>query len=68
MFGHQYAVEMRLHAGQRSSEWLVRLLAVVFALNSEVTRLSAKKPAEAIKEKVVCSKTCDFLRQTCWGT
>ena len=36
LFGHQYAVEMRLPAGQRSSEWVVRLPAVVSALNSDI--------------------------------
>lgn len=29
LFGHQYAVEMRLSVGQRSSEWVVRLPDVV---------------------------------------
>lgn len=35
-----------------TSEWVVRLPAVVSALNGEVTRLTGKKPAEAIKEAV----------------
>ena len=56
LFGHQYAVEMRLPKGQRSVEWVKRLPAVVSALNNEVTRLIGKKPAEAIKEKVVFAK------------
>ena len=59
LFGYQYAVEMtytHTHAGQRSTEWVKRLPSVVSALNNEVTRLTGKKPAEAIKEKSVSSK------------
>ena len=55
LFGHQYAVEMNLPSG-RSTAWVKRLPAVVSALNNEVTRLTGKKPAQAIKEKVVSSK------------
>ena len=54
LFGHQYAVEM-LHAG-RSTVWVKRLPDVVSALNNEVTRLTGKKPASAIKEKNIVSK------------
>ena len=54
LFGHQYAVEM-LHAG-RSTVWVKRLPDVVSALNNEVTRLTGKKPAYAIKEKNIVSK------------
>ena len=67
LFGHQYAVEIRLIEGQRSSKWVVWLPSVVSALNGEVTRLTGKKPAEATREKAVYSKTCDFLPQTCRG-
>ena len=56
LFGHQYAVEMLLPEGKRSTEWVKRLLDVVSALNNEVTRLTGKKPAVAIKEKSVVSK------------
>ena len=56
LFGYQYAVEMRLTSGQRSTEWVKRLPAVVSALNNEVTRLTGKKSAKAIKEKAVSSK------------
>ena len=56
LFGHQYAVEMRLSEGQRSVEWVKRMPAVVSALNNEVTSLIGKKPDEAIKEKAVYSK------------
>ena len=54
LFGHQYAVEM-LHAG-RSTVWVKRLPDVISALNNEVTRLTGKKPAYAIKEKNIVSK------------
>ena len=53
LFGHQYAVEM-LHAG-RSTVWVKRLPDVVNTLNNEVTRLTGKKPASAIKEKNIVS-------------
>jgi len=63
LFGHQYGVEMRLPEGQRSTEWVARLPPVVFALNNEVTRLAAKKPAKAIKEKTVSAKpSTPYLR------
>ena len=56
LFGHQYAQEMRLPSGVRSSEWVARLPAVIAALNGEVTRLTGKKPSEAIKTKSVSQK------------
>jgi hypothetical protein len=56
LFGHQYAVEMRLPEGQRSTEWVKRLPEVVSALNNEVTSLIGMKPSVAIKEKSVVSK------------
>ena len=61
LFGHQYAVEMDTNSdmaklGSRSTAWVKRLPAHVSALNSEVTRLTGKKPAQAIKEKAVSSK------------
>ena len=49
LFGHQYAQEMRLKSGQKSIEWVARLPSVVAALNGEVTRLTGKKPSDAIK-------------------
>ena len=55
LFGHQYAVEMLLPEGKRSTEWVKRLPVVVSALNNEVTSLIGKKPAVAIKEKEVFS-------------
>ena len=56
LFGHQYAVEMLLPEGQRSTAWVKRLPDVVKALNNEVTSLIGKKPVLAIKEKAVASK------------
>ena len=56
LFGHQYAVEMLLPEGKRSTEWVKRLPDVVSALNNEVTSPIDKKPAVAIKEKAVYSK------------
>ena len=63
LFGHQYAVEMRLTEGQRSTAWVKRLPEVVAALNNEVTSLIGKKPAVAIKEKNVYAKpSTPYLR------
>ena len=63
LFGHQYAVEMLLPEGKRSTEWVKRLPDVVNALNNEVTRLTGKKPAAAIKEKSVVAKpSTPYLR------
>ena len=56
LFGHQYAVEMLLPEGQRSTAWAKRLPEVFSALNNEVTSLIGKKPSVAIKEKSVASK------------
>ena len=57
LFGYQYAVEINMkQSNQRSTKWVKRLPEVVSALNNEVTRLTAKKLAEAIKEKSVYSK------------
>ena len=53
LFGHQYAMEMLLPEGKRSTEWVKRLPDVVSALNNEVTGLIGEKPAVAIKEKSV---------------
>ena len=63
LFGYQYAVEMRLPEGQRSTAWVKRLPEVVAALNNEVTSLTGKKPSIAIKEKSVYSKpSTPYLR------
>ena len=47
---------MRLPSGQRSTERVARLPSVVAALNGEVTRLTGKKPSDAIKAKTVAQK------------
>ena len=49
----QYAQEMRLSEGQRSTEWVAQLPPVVAALNGEPARLTGKKPSAAIKAKTV---------------
>ena len=56
LFGHQYAMEMLLPGGQRSTAWVKRLPDFVRVLNNEVTSLIGKKPAVAIKEKAVAAK------------
>ena len=56
LFGHQYAQEMRLPSGERSTEWAKRLPSVVAALNGEVTRLTGKKASDAIKAKTLTQK------------
>ena len=55
LFGYQYAVEMNMPSG-RSTAWVKRLPDVVSALNNEVTRLTGKKPSQAIKNKAVSTK------------
>jgi len=60
LFGHQYALEMLLPAGQRSTAWVKRLPDVVAALNNEITRLTSKKPSVAIKDKSVSAKPSTF--------
>jgi len=59
LFGHQYAQEMLLAAqgsSERSAEWVARLSAVVATLNDEPTRLTGRKPSEAIKASRVAQK------------
>ena len=49
LFGYQYAVEMRLPDDQRSTEWVKRLPAVVFASNDKVTCMigeNSQKPSK----------------------
>ena len=61
LFGHQYAQEMRLPSGERSTEWVKRLPSVVAALNGEVTRLTHKKPSDAIKAKTLTQKSSSVV-------
>lgn len=56
LFGHQYAFEIRLLEGQRSSKWVVWLPSVVSALNGEVTRLTCKKLTEPPKKRPFIQK------------
>ena len=53
LFGQQYAQEMQLPSGERSSEWVARLPAVFAALDREVTWLTGKRPSETIKARSV---------------
>jgi len=54
---------MRLPDNKRSTEWVTRLPAVISALDKEVTRLTGKKPAEAIKKKtVLVNPSTPYLR------
>ena len=53
LFGHQQAQELLMNPGERSREWVKRLPAVIAALNGEVTRLTGKRPRDAIKQKQV---------------
>ncbi|KAL9963410.1 hypothetical protein ACROYT_G026920 [Oculina patagonica] len=63
LFGYQYSVELTLPSGQRSTAWVKRLPEVIAALNNEVTRLTGKKPSEAIKLKAVAAKpSTPYLR------
>ena len=58
LFGHQYVVKFKFHLpeGERSTEWVKLLPAVVVALNGEVTRLTSKKPKDPIKAKSLAQK------------
>ena len=72
LFSFQYSQEMNwaaklptlrvLKSGERSTEWVKRLSEVVKALNNETTRVTGKKPIDAIKEKVVDSKKPNYSR------
>ena len=63
LFGHQQAQELVLMhmrsegSGERSREWVKRLPAVIAALNGEVTRLTGKRPRDAIKKKTGAAKS-----------
>ena len=57
LFTFQYSLEMNFKEVKRSTEWAKRLPEVILALNSEATRLTGKKPVDAIKEEVVDAKS-----------
>ena len=61
LFGHQYAQEMA-DPSTRSTEWVKRLSSVVTAMNREVTRLTGRKPSEAIKVKNVERKASSVVK------
>ena len=54
LFGYQQAQELLMD--ERSRQWVNRLPEVIAALNNEITRLTNKKPIDAIKTKNVKSK------------
>ena len=62
LFSFQYSQEMNLKSGERSREWVKRLPEVISALNREKTRLTEKRPVDAIKEKVINAKSSTFSR------
>ena len=47
---------MNFKSGDRSREWVKRLPQVVSPLNNEETRLTGKRPVDAIKEKLLEAK------------
>ena len=51
-----------MKSGERSTEWVKRLPEVVSALNREKTRLTGRRPVDAIKEKVINAKSSTFTR------
>ena len=55
-FGHQCAIEIRLPEGQCSMALVKRLPDIVATLNNEVTSLTGKRHAVAIKEKAVSAQ------------
>ena len=63
LFGYQYGMEMK-DADKRSTEWVARLPAVLSAMNHEVTRLTGKKPVEAIKLKSVSAQSAAPRRKS----
>ena len=62
LFGHQYAQEMRLPEGERSTEWVKHLSTVVASINGEVTQWMDKKPRDAIKDKRVHKRLLQWLQ------
>ena len=63
LFGYQQAQELLMDSNERSRQWVNRLPAVISALNNEVTRLTGKKPIEAIKTKMVKSKASTISKR-----
>ena len=61
LFGHQYAQELLMNPGEQSREWVRRLPAVVAAMNGEVTRLTGKRPKDAIRARSVSQRPSSVL-------
>ena len=60
LFSFQCSQEINIKSGERSREWIKRLPEAISALNREKTRLTEKKPVDAIKEKVINAKSSTF--------
>ena len=60
LFSFQYSQEINMKSDERSTEWVKRLPEVISALNREKTRLTEKKPVDAIKENVINAKSSTF--------
>ena len=52
-FTFQCDQQMNFKGGKKENKWMKKLPEVLSALNSEVTRLTGKKPVDAIKDQVV---------------
>ena len=52
LFRRQQAQELLMNPGEWSREWVKRLPAVIAALNGEVTRLTGKRPRDAICDQL----------------
>ena len=67
VFGHQQAQELVLMhkrsegSGERSREWVKRLPAVIVALNGEMTRLTGKRPRDAIRAQSVAQNRSSVI-------
>ena len=61
LFGHQQAQELLSKSGEPSRQWVNRLPAVIAALNNEVTRLTGKKPVDAIRTNEIVSKPSTII-------
>ena len=57
LFSFQYSQEMNMKSYERSREWVKRLPEVVRALNNELTRLTGKRPVDAIRERLVNARS-----------
>ena len=57
LFSIQYSQEMNMKSSERYREWVKRLPNVVKALSNEVTRLTGKRPVDAVRESVVGAKS-----------